>query len=147
VRAVGGRRGRLSAARVSPPGDHRLLVDQSHVHRRPGGKPTPLRDLPVQALDHLADLLLGPQVLDGRGQPFDLLAQPQRGGQQFVAGHAFAAQVVLQPRVGPAAAGERLARAGQVIEGTPLSRLADLLVDPRGEADFPWFALCHQFPC
>jgi hypothetical protein len=87
------------------------------------------------------------QVLDRPGEPFGLLAQPQRGGQQLVGRYALAAQVVLQPRVGPAAAGERLARAGQVIEGTPLGRLADLLVDPRGEADFPWFALCHPISC
>jgi len=33
----------------------------------------------------------------------------------------------------PAPLGQRLARAGQVIEGAPLLRLADLLVDPRGE--------------
>jgi PPOX class probable F420-dependent enzyme len=52
-------------------------------------------------------------------------------------------QVVLQPGVGPAPAGDRLARAGQVVEGTPFGRLGDLLVDPRGEADFPWFALRH----
>jgi hypothetical protein len=86
--------------------------------------------------------LLGPQVLDGRGQPFDLLAQPQRGRQQLVAGHALTAQVVLEPGIGPAPPGDRLAR-GQIVEGTPLGRLADLLIDPRGEGDFPWFALCH----
>ena len=36
----------------------------------------------------------------------------------------------------------------QVIEGTPLGRLGDLLVDPRGEADLSRFALSHaRFPC
>jgi hypothetical protein len=129
--------------RVPPPGDHRVLVNQTKVYRRAVGDPAPLRDPPVEALDHRTDLVLGAQVLDRLGQPLDLLAQPQRGWQQLVAGDALAAQVVLQPGVGPAAAGDRLARAGQVVEGTPLGRLADLLVDPRGETDFPRFALSH----
>jgi len=100
--------------------------------------------LPVEAPDDLADLVLGVQVTDRRGEPFGLLAQPQRDGQQLVGGHALTPQVILQPGLSPAApAGDRLARPWQVIEGTPVGRLGDLLVDPRDEADLSRFALSH----
>jgi len=101
-------------------------------------------DPPVEVPDDLADRVLGGQVLDRRGEPFGFLAQPQRDRQQFVGGHALAAQVVLQPGLGPAApAGNRLARAGQIVEGTPAGRLGDLLIDPRADAHFPRFSLSH----
>jgi hypothetical protein len=129
--------------RVPPAGDHRFLVDQPQVNRRPGGDPAPLADPPVEVPDDLADLVLGVQVPGRLGEPFGLLAQPQRGGQQLVGGRALAAQVILQPGVDPAPAGDGLARPRQVVEGTPVGRLGDLLVDPRGEADLPRFALSH----
>jgi len=144
VRAGGGRRGRRPAPRVPPPAEHRFLVDQPQVHRRPGGDPAPLQYSQVEAPDDLADLVLGVQVPDRLGEPFGLLAQPQRGGQQVVGGHALTPQEILQPGLGPAAAaGDRLARARQVIEGTLVGRLGDPLVDPRGEADLSRFALSH----
>jgi len=143
MRAGGGNRDRRPAPGVPPPCDHGFLVDQPQVHRRSGGDPAPLQDAPVEAADDLADLRLGVQVPDRLGEPLDFLAQPQRSGQHFLGGHALAAQVVLQPGVGPSSARDRLARPGQVVEGTPLGRLGDLLVDPRGEGDFPWFALSH----
>ena len=73
---------------------------------RTGGpvEPPPLRDLPVQALDHLrtSARTAGP----GRTRPgLSTSAQPQRGRQQLVAGHALTAQVVLEPGIGPAPAG------------------------------------------
>ena len=56
------------------------------------------------------------------------------------------AQVVPQPGLAVAGlrpAGNRLARTGQAVEGTPLRRLVDLLVNPRGETGLRRLAFGH----
>ena len=134
--------------RVPPRVDERVRVQEGEEQRRAHRDPAPLEDPPVETGGDLADLLLAAQVPDRLGQPLDLLAQPQRGRQEFLGGHALAAQIIPQPGLAVVCAwpfGKRLARAGQVIEGAPLRRLVDLLVDPRGEAHLGRFALCHPF--
>jgi hypothetical protein len=119
--------------RLAPPGDHGLGVHQRHEDGRAHRDPAPCHDPPVEFPGHVADLLLGRHAGGGFGQPLDLLAQLQRGGQEFVGRHALPAQVLAQPGltvVGFPPLGQRLAGARQVVEGSPLLRLADLLVDP-----------------
>ena len=53
------------------------------------------------------------------------------------------AQCRVPHRLVPALRERRLARTRQVIEGTALRRLVDLLVDPGGEADLRWLAFGH----
>jgi len=129
---------------VPPRADEHLGVHEAQVYRRALGYPAPLKDAPVELGGRVADLLLAAQVLDLLGQPFDLLAQLQRGRQELRGRHALPVQVIPQPGLAVLfALGKRPAGAGEIIEGTPLCRLVDLPVDPRGEAD-PWrLALCH----
>ena len=70
-------------------GRRRIGVHQPQVHRGALRDAAPLDDLPVELRGDLADLLLGVQLVDRPGQPFDLLAQPKRGGQEVIRGHAF----------------------------------------------------------
>src|SRR5580700_971971 len=132
--------------RVPPPGHHGCLVDKRQVHRRALRDPAPRQDPPVKARDDLAHLLLRTQILHRLGQPLDLLAQPERGGQELFGRHALPPQVIPQPGlaiVGLGPLGKRLARTRQVIEGTALCRLIDPLVDPGGEADLWRLAFYH----
>ena len=80
---------------------HRATMISSSTSRRNTGGPVGIRRhwriRRLRLRDDLADLLLGAQVRYRRGEPFDLLAQPQRDGQELLAGHALAAQVVTQP--------------------------------------------------
>jgi hypothetical protein len=131
--------------RVAPPADHYLLVHEGHEDRRPDRQPAPLHDALVQLRHDLAHLELGAQRVHPAGQPGGLLAQPQRRRKEFVGTDALAPQPVRQPglvRVGPPVR-QRLAGPGQVLECAPLGRLADLLVDPRTEAQFLRLALRH----
>jgi hypothetical protein len=69
---------------LAPLADQQVLVHERQEQRRVGRDPAPLGDPAVEVRDHVADLLLGGQVLDRRGQPLDLLAQQERGGQHLV---------------------------------------------------------------
>jgi hypothetical protein len=118
---------------LAPPGDHGLGVHQRHEDGRAQRDPAPGHDPPVEFPGHLADLLLGGHAGGVLGQPLDFLAQLQRRGQEFVGRHALPAHVLAQPVltvVGFPPLGQRLSGARQVVEGSPLLRLADLLVDP-----------------
>jgi hypothetical protein len=119
--------------RLAPPGDHGLGVHQRHEDGRAKRYPAPGHDPPVEVPGDVADLLLAGQAGGGFGQCLDLLAQLQRRGQELVGRHALPAQVIAQPGltvVGFSPLGQRLAGARQVVECSPLLRLADLLVDP-----------------
>jgi hypothetical protein len=133
--------------RVSPSADRRFFVHERQKQGRAQRYPTPVDDPLVKSPDNFAYFLLRGQVLDRFRQQFDLFAQPQRGGQELLGRHALSAQVVPQPGLAViclSAVRKGLTGAGQIIEGTPLRRLVDLLVNPRGEAD-PWrLALCHM---
>jgi hypothetical protein len=132
--------------RVVPSADQAFRVQEREEYGRPGGDPAPLDDAAVEVRDDGADLLLATQILDRLGQAFNLLAQLERGGQDLVGGHALAAQVIPQPGlggIGLGPPGQRLARARQIVEGSPLGRLVDLPVDPRGEAEVRWLAFGH----
>ena len=150
---------RFRGAPGGPPAfDELVRVHEREEQRRAHRDPAPLEDPPVEAGGDVTDLLLAAQTLDRLGQPFDLLAQLQRGGQQRLGRHALPAQVIPQPGLGGvflAPPGKRFTRAGEVVEGAPFRRLVDLLVDPRGEAHLgrfarrwlgPWrLVLCHPF--
>ncbi len=137
--AAGGRR----AAR------HRLTssphVDQRDVHRRADRDAAPLRDAPVEVGGRVAYFLLGAHVRDGIQQPGPFLAQLQRRRQQLVRGDAFAAQLLADPALAVVVGvlWQRLSRAGQVIEGTLLLCLLDLLVDPGREIQ-AWLACARS---
>jgi hypothetical protein len=138
--------GRYGRVPLAPFADQHVPIHERQEQRRAGRDPAPLDDPAVEVRDDVADVLLAGQLLDRRGQLFDLLAQQQRGGQHLVGRHALAAQVVPQPGLGGVLVGplgQRLTRARQVIEGPPLLGLADLPVDPRGEAEVRWFAFGH----
>jgi len=123
LRSVGRPGYRRGGPRLAPALRQRLLIHHRHEHRRTDRDPTPLRDPVIELARGIACLLLRRQVLDRLGQLLDLLAQPQRGGQQHVGGHALPAQVVPQPGlalVGLAPPGERLAGTWQVIERAAL---------------------------
>lgn len=110
------------------------------------GEATPFQDPVVELGRDIAYFPLRAQVLDRLRQPFYLLAQSQRRRQQFLGGHAFPAQVIAQPCLGvirQCLFRQRLARAGQVIEGTALLSGRYLLIDPGGEAHFRWLTFCH----
>jgi hypothetical protein len=132
---------------LAPFADQHVPVQERQEQRRAGRDPAPLDDAPVEVRDDVADLLLTAQFLDRGGQLLDLLAQLERGGQERLARHALAAQVVAQPGLGGIFVGpfgQRLTRARQVVEGPSLRRLVDLPVDPRGEAELRWLALGHE---
>jgi hypothetical protein len=128
---------------VSPSAEHYFFIDERQEQGRTQRYPTPVHDLFVKPSDDLAYLLFRAEVLDCCGQPFDLLAQLQRGGQELLGRHALAAQVLSQPVICFCAVRKRFAGPGQIIEGTSLRRLINSLVNPRGKAD-PWrLTLCH----
>jgi hypothetical protein len=119
--------------RLAPPGDHGLGVRERHEDGRAQRDPAPGRDPLVEFPGGVADLLFGGHAGGVFGQPLDLPAQLQRGGQELVGRPALPAHVLAQPGltvVGFPAPGQRLSGARQVVEGPSLLRLADLLVDP-----------------
>src|ERR1700689_5099340 len=117
-----GRRRRRDRVGVSPAADHQVLVNERQEYRRAERDTAPLGDPLIELGDDFAYLLLTAQARRRLGEPLYFLAQPQRGGQELFSGHALPAQVLPQPRLGGVlvrgAAGNRLARARQVVEGT-----------------------------
>jgi hypothetical protein len=125
-------------------------VHEPDVDRRADRDAPPFDDAPVQVRRRLAHLLLGAELPRGLGQPLDLPAQPQRGRQHLLGGHALAAGVVPQPglpvvTVGRAGAQvQRLAGAREVVEESAPLGLGHLLVDPGGEPHLRRLSLGHH---
>jgi hypothetical protein len=116
----------------APDRDHRVGIGERHEDGRADREPPPLHDPLVELGHRVPHPFLTGQLTDRVGQPLDLLAQLERGGQAVLHRAALAPDVVAHPglAVELAPVRQRLASTGKVIECAPLGRLADLLIYP-----------------
>jgi hypothetical protein len=129
-----------------PPPDHQLLIDQRHEYWRAKRQPTPIHNQLIKLRHGLAQPALGGEIRHSLREPLGILAQPQRSRQELFWGDALPAHPIPQPgltQIGFSQVWKGLALTREIIEKAPLLRLANLLINPRGEAHPRRFTLRH----